>query len=97
MEALAVVLACERLNNRAVPFTVVPEHRLLFTIVPAGSHSRGGDVRVYVLDMRPVGANTSLWPGLLLDGWLGWPDQINRLVVLGNLRIRRQRLGSIRG
>ena len=41
---------------------------------------------------------TSLWPGLLLDGWLGWPDPINRLVVLSpNLRIRRQRLGSIGG
>ena len=48
--------------------------------------------------LRPVGANTSLWPGLLLDGWLGWPDPINRLVVLSpNLGIRRQRLGSIGG
>ena len=32
--------------------------------------------------LRPVGANTSLWPGLLLDGWLGWPDTNNRLVEL---------------
>ena len=48
--------------------------------------------------LQPIGADTSLWPGLLLDGWLGWPDPINRLVVLSpNLRIRRQRLGSIRG
>ena len=48
--------------------------------------------------LRPVGANTSLWPGLLLHGWLGWPDPINRLVVLSsNLWIRRQRLGSIGG
>ena len=48
--------------------------------------------------LRPVGANISLWPGLLLDGWWGWPDPINRLVVLSpNLRIRRQRLGSIGG
>ena len=48
--------------------------------------------------LRSVGANTSLCPGLLLDGWLGWPDPINRLVVLSpNLRIRRQRLGSIGG
>ena len=35
---------------------------------------------------------------LLLDRWLGWPDPINRLVVLSpNLGIRRQRLGSIGG
>ena len=48
--------------------------------------------------LRPVGANTSLLPGLLLDGWLGLPDPINRLVVLSpNFRIRRQRLGSIGG
>ena len=48
--------------------------------------------------LRPIGANTSLWPGLLLDGWLGWPDPINRLFMLSpNLRTRRQRLGSIRG
>ena len=48
--------------------------------------------------LRSVGTNTSLRPGLLLDGWLGWPDPINRLVVLSpNLRIRRQRLGSIGG
>ena len=31
--------------------------------------------------LRPVSANTSLWPGLPLDGWLGWPGPINRLVV----------------
>ena len=30
----------------------------------------------------PVGSNTLLRPGLLLDGWLGWPDPVNRLVVL---------------
>ena len=30
----------------------------------------------------PVGSNTLLRPGLPLDGWLGWPDPINRLVVL---------------
>ena len=29
-----------------------------------------------------MGSNTLLRPGLLLDGWLGWPDPINRLVVL---------------
>ena len=46
--------------------------------------------------LRPVGVNTSLWPGLLLDGWLGWPDPINRLVVFSpNFGIRRQRLESI--
>ena len=40
--------------------------------------------------LRSVGANTSLWPGLLLDGWLGWPDPINRLVVFSpNFGIRR--------
>ena len=43
-----------------------------------------------------LGANTSLWPGLLLDKWLGWPDPINRLVLLSpNFLIRKQRLGSI--
>ena len=31
----------------------------------------------------PVGSNTLLRPGLPLDGWLGWPDPNNRLVVLG--------------
>ena len=36
----------------------------------------------------PVGSNTLLRPGLLLDGWLGWPDPINRLVVLGRQRLR---------
>ena len=30
----------------------------------------------------PVGSNTLLRPGFLLDGWLGWPDPINQLVVL---------------
>ena len=30
----------------------------------------------------PVRSNTLLRPGLLLYGWLGWPDPINRLVVL---------------
>ena len=30
----------------------------------------------------PVGSNTLLRPGLPLDGWLGWPDPITRLVVL---------------
>ena len=30
----------------------------------------------------PVASNTILRPGLPLDGWLGWPDPINRLVVL---------------
>ena len=30
----------------------------------------------------PVWSNTLLRPGLLLDGWLGWPNPINRLVVL---------------
>ena len=30
----------------------------------------------------PVGSNTLLRPGLLLDVGLGWPDPINRLVVL---------------
>ena len=29
-----------------------------------------------------MGSNTLLRPGLPLDGWLGWPDPINRLVVL---------------
>ena len=27
-------------------------------------------------------SNTLLRPGPLLDGWLGWPDPITRLVVL---------------
>ena len=31
--------------------------------------------------LRPVSANTSLWPGLPLDGWLPWPATVNRLVV----------------
>ena len=30
----------------------------------------------------PVGSNTLLRPGLPLDGWLRWPDPINRLVVV---------------
>ena len=30
----------------------------------------------------PRGSNTFLRPGPLLDGWLGWPDPINQLVVL---------------
>ena len=30
----------------------------------------------------PVTSNTLLRPGFPLDGWLGWPDPINRLVVL---------------
>ena len=47
--------------------------------------------------LRPVGPNISLWPGLLLDRWLGLRNPINQLVVLSpNLRIRRQRLGAIR-
>ena len=29
-----------------------------------------------------MGSNTLLRPGLPLDGWLGWPDPINRLVML---------------
>ena len=29
----------------------------------------------------PGGSNTLRRPGLLLDGWLGWPDPVNRLVV----------------
>ena len=43
--------------------------------------------------LRPVGPNISLWPGLLLDRWLGLRNPINQLVVLNpNLGIRRQRL-----
>ena len=30
----------------------------------------------------PVGSNMLFWPRLLLDRWLGWPDPINRLVML---------------
>ena len=30
----------------------------------------------------PMGSNMLLRPRLPLDGWLGWPDPINRLVVL---------------
>ena len=36
-----------------------------------------------------IGSSTSLWSGFLLDGWLGWPDPISRLVVLNPYSIRR--------
>ena len=42
--------------------------------------------------LQSLGSNTLFWPGLLLEVWLGWPDRINRLVVLSLILIRRQRL-----
>ena len=42
--------------------------------------------------LRSVWSNTSLWPGLLLDNWLGWLNPINWLVMFNpNLLIGRQR------
>ena len=35
-------------------------------------------------------SNTLLQPRLLLDGWLGWPDPINWLVMFALISIRRQ-------
>ena len=44
-------------------------------------HSVSGEDGILVAE-SPVGSNTLLRPGLPLDRWLGWPDPINRLVVL---------------
>ena len=44
-------------------------------------HPVSGEDGILVAEV-PRGVNTLLQPGLPLDGWLGWPDPINRLVVL---------------
>ena len=44
------------------------------------------EIEVHMHWLRSVGPNAYLWPGRLLYGCLGWPDPLNRLVML----IRRQ-------